>query len=126
MNHSKFQAYILAAIAFIEKFQNHTHQNTKNCYLAIASRKNALDVEKWIVHKLFIKNKIPVGKWVVLMNVVYNKDPKFSYPFGIDLTLDVLNYAEFLLNLMNKLLFQPCPSLLSIEQPKLIHQSNQV
>ena len=77
MTFPKFQACILAEMAFIDELQNQTHQNTKNCELDVAFITNALGVENWTVLKLFIKNDIPVEKWVVSTNTVCNTDPKF-------------------------------------------------
>ena len=94
LNFQKFQIYILAEVALLEKLQKQTHKNVKNCYLAIAWLQNENNKNKITVFQLFIKQKLTIGKWIVLSDVVSNKEPKFFLPFGIDCTVDIMNYTN--------------------------------
>ena len=93
-NFPKFQAYILAEVALIEKLRIQNHRNIKNSYLVITSVKDHSGKQQWKSMRIFINRDLEIAKWVVLDGVVAVKEPAIFEPWGIANKLDILNYTN--------------------------------
>ena len=93
-NFQKFQAYILAEVALIEKLRIQSHKNVKNGYLVISMVEDNSGKKQWKSMRIFINKELKIGKWLVLEGVVAVKEPAIFEPWGIANKLDILNYTK--------------------------------